>query len=431
MSDNSGSGSIAETSAVSSISEQEAPASVEDGDDEVLADECNEKTHYDSGNAEAGGSSSSSPSSFRSALQVDAGALWLLDGGTGEELFRRGLVDENRKLWSVAALVQRDGHSLLRRVHRDFLRAGSRCVTTNSYGITSTLGFTEHERLQFASISGQVARQAVRELEQKDVMSSTSTSELTHLAPSGKKFVMGSLGPMVESYRPDLILPRSEGIEAYRPLVQGLYPWVDAFLLETMGSVEEATQAMQAIAIEHQKRQQPREGATEPIIDVWVSFTLGSDGRLRDGMLASAAIAGALDAADTLSDRGLHLSALLFNCCEPEAITAALKRVHGSESPSQLRVRLQRANVRLGAYANRFTAVPPDWTFGGTSEPQPFRTDLDPAHYGDVVRTWIKEYHVTIIGGCCGITPDHIAHLHDRFFDDPSTVRKTILPTAS
>jgi S-methylmethionine-dependent homocysteine/selenocysteine methylase len=100
-------------------------------------------------------------------------------------------LDENRKLWSVAALVRPDSHALLRRVHRDFVRAGSRCVTTSSYGITSTLGFTEQERFQFASIAGQVARQAVREHEDI-IMSSTSTREPTlHATPSRKKFVMG------------------------------------------------------------------------------------------------------------------------------------------------------------------------------------------------------------------------------------------------
>jgi Homocysteine S-methyltransferase len=51
--------------------------------------------------------------------------------------------------------VRPDSHALLRRVHRDFVRAGSRCVTTNSYGITSTLGFTEQERFQCASFAGQ------------------------------------------------------------------------------------------------------------------------------------------------------------------------------------------------------------------------------------------------------------------------------------
>jgi S-methylmethionine-dependent homocysteine/selenocysteine methylase len=133
-------------------------------------------------------------------------------------------------------------------------------------------------------------------------------------------------------------------------------------------------------------------------------------------MLASDAFAGAL-----VRDQGLKLAALLFNCCEPEAITVALRHVHGCENPSQLWGRLQRANVCLGAYANRLTAVAPDWTFEGSPEPQqPLRTDLDPAHCSDVVRTWIDDNHVRIIGGCCGIIPEHIAHLHNRSFDDPS-----------
>jgi S-methylmethionine-dependent homocysteine/selenocysteine methylase len=165
---------------------------------------------------------------------------------------------------------------------------------------------------------------------------------------------------------------------------------------------------MEAVAIEQRRRRQhrPHEGAVVQVIDVWVSFTLGPDGRLRDGMLASAAFVGALDAADAIRVQGLKLSALLFNCCEPEVITVALRHVHGCEYPSQLWGRLRMANVCLGAYANRLTAEAPDWTFEGSPEPQPLRTDLDPAHYSE-----INDYHVKIIGGCCGITPEHIAHL--------------------
>jgi hypothetical protein len=77
---NNGSSSIAEKRAISSISDHQAPVSVKDDHGEVVADDCNETTNCDSGNAEeAGGSpSSSSPSSsssFRTALQEHAGSL--------------------------------------------------------------------------------------------------------------------------------------------------------------------------------------------------------------------------------------------------------------------------------------------------------------------------------------------------------------------
>ena len=59
----------------------------------------------------------------------------LLDGGTGEKLFLRGVKDD-RKIWSATAIVNKEYHGILEEVHRSFIDAGSQAITTNSYGIT-------------------------------------------------------------------------------------------------------------------------------------------------------------------------------------------------------------------------------------------------------------------------------------------------------
>lgn len=61
--------------------------------------------------------------------------IMLLDGGTGEELFRNGVPDD-RKIWSATAVVHSQYHSKLKQVHESYFKAGSNAVTTNSYGIT-------------------------------------------------------------------------------------------------------------------------------------------------------------------------------------------------------------------------------------------------------------------------------------------------------
>lgn len=104
--------------------------------------------------------------------------------------------------------------------------------------------------------------------------------------------------------------------------------------------------------------------------------------------------------------------AVLFNCCEPEAITIALARIMAD---TQLQDQLRQSQVQLGAYANRLTAVDPNWTLAESEASQPFRNDLDQDHYwNDFVRIWTKELGVKLVGGCCGMTPEHIAFIHSR-----------------
>jgi S-methylmethionine-dependent homocysteine/selenocysteine methylase len=415
--------------------------------------------------------------------------LVLLDGGTGEELFRLGLVDD-RKTWSAAALARSQYHPLVVQAHANFLKSGCHCITTNSYGVVPGAGFVDVSEVQeLAGLAGKLARRAVNEQDEEDkkLMEKESSDRRKIAAETGssllssfslpapverqksrrrrpqipRRRVLGSLGPLVESYRPDLIMEHERGVQCYKVLVRALWPHVDMFLLETMGSVDEAFQGLDALA-----RCSTESSPFQPShshLDCWVSFTLGSDGRLRDGTSVTESLTRLLDlpvvlrqarsARDDEEEEGkspstaigaapskvakdgsctrpettprmrrVRVSAILFNCCEPEAITSALEEIHhrnsheGRESSSLWSRRLRPYGTRLGAYANRLTPVPPGWTMEGSSEPQPFRADLDPVEYGDIVETWIRSFGVTIVGGCCGITPQHIQHLHDRFF---------------
>ena len=101
--------------------------------------------------------------------------------------------------------------------------------------------------------------------------------------------------------------------------------------------------------------------------------------------------------------------AILFNCSEPEALTLALEKIHSDQELVQI---LKESNILLGAYANRLTQVDPNWTLAESESPQPFRKDLDEKHYWEnFVQVWIDTLGVQLIGGCCGITPEHIAYI--------------------
>ena len=65
--------------------------------------------------------------------QLEADQIVLIDGATGTELQRRG-VPMNEIAWSgVAALTHPD---IVRETHEDYIRAGARVITTNTFGST-------------------------------------------------------------------------------------------------------------------------------------------------------------------------------------------------------------------------------------------------------------------------------------------------------
>jgi hypothetical protein len=184
-------------------------------------------------------------------LRQDKQETLLLDGGTGEELFRRGVPDD-RKIWSATALVHSQYHEILKDVHKSFITAGARAITTNSYGVIPGVGFSTDEIRKYVRTAGRLARESVRE----------GNSEQQVL-------VLGSLGPLVESYRPDKILPHDEGVEIYRAMVESLSDFCDCFLAETMSSYQESIQAVDAVKSQD--------------MPLMVSFTLNGKGELRSG----------------------------------------------------------------------------------------------------------------------------------------------------
>ena len=48
----------------------------------------------------------------------------ILDGGMGQELLSRGM-DPEGTLWSAKALIEEKYHSLIKKIHEDFIKAGA------------------------------------------------------------------------------------------------------------------------------------------------------------------------------------------------------------------------------------------------------------------------------------------------------------------
>lgn len=65
-----------------------------------------------------------------------------------------------------------------------------------------------------------------------------------------------------------------------------------------------------------------------------------------------------------------------------------------------------------GAYANGFTSID-SLQPGGTVSSLEARNDLGPTAYADFVMDWVEQ-GATIVGGCCEVSPAHIACIRDR-----------------
>ena len=282
----------------------------------------------------------------------------LLDGGMGRELSRMGAPFRLPE-WSALALME--APELVRAAHDAFAAAGADVLTANSYALTPHhLGQARFEAQgqALADRAGRLAQSAAR---------------------NGVR-VAGSLPPLFGSYRP-AAFDAGRALSVLQPLVAGLAPYADLWLVETTSSVAEMHAALDACA-----------RALRPI---WVSYTVADGiGRrgppaLRSGEAIDMAVAAALA-------RGAE--AILFNCSQAEAMLAAV----------EIATAVTGARAAVGVYANAFEPEPEGVdTYAGISE---MRADLGAAAYVTYAQRWARA-GATVIGGCCGIGPGHIAAL--------------------
>ncbi|HDR9153324.1 homocysteine methyltransferase [Burkholderia vietnamiensis] len=291
----------------------------------------------------------------------------ILDGGMGRELLRMGAPFKQPE-WSALALIEAPDY--VRAAHEAFVRAGADVVTTNSYAVVPFhIGeerFAQHG-LELADRAGRLAREAV----------ANGTRPVQ---------VAGSLPPLFGSYRPDLF-DAGRAAPLLDTLIRGLAPHVDLWLGETLGSTAEARAIRTALG--------------DDARPLWLSFTLDdtddvpaiaaghAPARLRSGESVSAAV----DAT-----RALNAQALLFNCSQAEIMKSALLEARERAG----------ATLALGVYANAFE--PERQRSAANTGLSALRADLEPDGYLAFAREWAAA-GASLIGGCCGIGPEHIERL--------------------
>lgn len=292
---------------------------------------------------------------------ADGGPPLLLDGATGTELERAGL-DTRLPLWSTRALLE--APEAVYAIHGAYLDAGAEIVTANSFRTQART--LMRAGMREANADRRLTRLAV-ELARRAVARSAMAGRVEPAAP---RWVAGSLAPLEDCYRPDLVPGDAELEYEHGRQVELLgEAGVDLVLIETMNTRREAEAAARACA---------RAG-----LDFVACFVATGEARLLSGESLAEAAA---------SSRGLGALAVGVNCL-PVGATADCRA----------------ALARLGA---------PILLSPNLGEPEPrtgFSRDTEqgPDALANAFADWLAP-PLAIAGGCCGTTPAQIASLARR-----------------
>lgn len=306
--------------------------------------------------------------------------MFILDGGMGRELLRRGAPFRQPE-WSALALMEAPEH--VTAVHDDYICAGADMITTNSYAVVPFhIGddVFAARGAELAALSGRLARESADKADRKII-------------------VAGSLPPVLGSYRPDLF-NKAEAKALLAVLVKALAPYVDVWLAETQSAVQEVETVREVLS----------EILPQDTRPLWVSFTI------EDIIDVEAVMAGTkapvLRSGEAVADAALALEAIgasvmLFNCARAEVMKPAISAARAALIGKPLA-------DHIGAYANTFVPVDDSAEkLAANDGLSGLRGDLEPLQYADIVQAWAIE-GASYAGGCCGIGPDHICALHSH-----------------
>ncbi|MGH2352270.1 MAG: homocysteine S-methyltransferase family protein, partial [Chloroflexota bacterium] len=279
----------------------------------------------------------------------------LFDGGMGTELYARGVSYE--RCFDELNLSQPD---LVQEVHRAYIAAGAEVIETNTFAAN---------RVQLAPF-GLEAR--VRDINFRGVRLAREAKEV-----SGESvFLAGSVSSVGQPLAPVGTIKPDEARAIFAEQIEALLEGgVDLLVLETfvdLAELREAVRAAQAVS------------ADLPII---AEVTIAEDGDTLAGGTPE-------DVAQTLAS--LRVDALGVNCgVGPQATLDAIRRMR------------PHTTVPLAAMPNAGYPA----TVG--------RRRLyvaSPAYFADYARRFV-DAGATIVGGCCGTTPAHIAAMRDALHD--------------
>lgn len=279
--------------------------------------------------------------------RLQEGEILIKDGAMGTEILRRG-IPTPVPLWSAYVLLLEP--NIVKEIHADYISAGSDIITTNTFRTTARtlhkIGFDEKKAREITLLACDVAKEAIRE--------------------SGRTvYLAGSIAPLEDCYSPSLTPPveilRKEHQEYARNVKDG---GVDFLLIETMITIRETEAACMA--------------AKAVNLPLAVSFCCTDTGTLLSGE-------SLLEAMDIVKKYNPLFVGM--NCMTTHAILQSLSYREDKSIP-----------FAVYAQGDGMPAGEQGWRF--QNHPHIKR-------YVQFCKTARKK-GATVIGGCCGTSPEYI-----------------------
>jgi 5-methyltetrahydrofolate--homocysteine methyltransferase len=313
----------------------------------------------------------------RSVREVLAERIMVLDGAMGTMIQRHRLTEEQYRGAQFTAhpqplkgnndLLSITQPDIIRNINLDYLRAGADIISTNTFNANrisqADYGMEEHVYAINAA-AATLARKA---------------SELL-LSESGREtWVAGSLGPTnrTASMSPDVNDPGARSVtfadlaDAYAEQARGLIDGgVDILLIETVFDGLNAKAALFGISSVLEEK-----GADIPVM-----------------------VSGTITDASGRTLTGQTLEAFLITMSHYPLLSIGLNCALGAE---QLRPFVEEMALK----APFFVSAHPN-----AGLPNQFAEyDQSPDYMGNIIKGFLQNGWVNIIGGCCGTTPEHIS----------------------
>jgi 5-methyltetrahydrofolate--homocysteine methyltransferase len=278
--------------------------------------------------------------------------LFLLDGAMGTQLIGLGI-----EPGKCSELLNFESPGLVMRIHNSYLDAGSDAILTNTFG-------------------GNGITLARHRLESRIADLNTTGAQLARKAAGKDKYVLGDIGPSGDfleplgSLKPDQL--RGIFTDQVNALIAG---GVDGFIIETMGAVDEAVVAVEAVKYS---------GSNLPVLASMSFDKRGDDFRTMMGVDVKTAVSSLVAAgADVVG----------FNCGTTtldEYVELAKRYVAAAKA----------VNPKVLVFAEP-NAGKPELLDGKAVY------KVTPDEFADAAQK-IYAAGITIIGGCCGTGPEHI-----------------------
>jgi S-methylmethionine-dependent homocysteine/selenocysteine methylase/SAM-dependent methyltransferase len=289
---------------------------------------------------------------------IATGRCLVLDGAVGTELLEIGGAPPERDeaYWGVGAILE--APERVAAVHRSYVEVGCDVLSTNTWGLPSALrrggsslwgaGGALHW-MDLARRGVSLARGAAADAGRPEEVAVAFSLNADIDAPDGAETI-GLLARAFESEQPDLLL------------------------VETLALLRESTYATV-------------ERLLEAGLPVWLSFR-----RCRHGLCGVYGEHWGGPEGDAFGRAArrfeeMGVSALLVNCVPPDHIAGMVSWLRDF------------TDLPLGVYPNLGYLSETGWRY---------EHEIGGAQFAELARGW-REEGAQIIGGCCGVAPEHIA----------------------